>query len=369
LVFPEAKSIELLVANAKIKKAIFSPFQNTGEMNNCRNVVSFFSGCGGFDLGFKKAGYRIVLANDVWPSAAKTYLLNFPRTKLLLRDIRQIEQSMLDHILKAKKVENVQVIIGGPPCQCFTRMNNNNPHKINDERAQLFKSYIKMVNVVKPDFVVMENVPDLLIRTNGDGCFYQDLIANEFAKAGYRSSYDILEAERYGVPQRRRRAIFLATNRDDVELSFPAPSSKTATVGEFLRKIDGFQKLDNHEFVLNNPEVLERIKHVPPGGYYEQLPEHLKVKKLRDGKWVVAKRYGSYYRRLKNDEPAITITKNYLIHPDEDRYLTNREVALLHTFPLNFKFFGGRKEVAQQIANAVPPKLGERIGKHLLSYF
>jgi DNA (cytosine-5)-methyltransferase 1 len=114
--------------------------------------------------------------------------------------------------------------------------------------------------------------------------------------------------------------------------------------------------------------VLERIKHIPPGGYYEQLPEHLKVKKFRDGKWVVAKRYGSYYRRLKNDEPAITITKNYLIHPDEDRYLTNREVALLHTFPLTFKFHGSRKEVAQQIANAVPPKLGEHIGKHLLSY-
>ncbi len=143
-------------------------------MNTCRNVVSFFSGCGGFDLGFRKAGYRIVLANDVWPPAAKTYKLNFPRTKLLLRDIREIEQSTLDSILKAKKVEKVHVIIGGPPCQCYTRMNNNNPHKINDERAQLFKSYINMVNVVKPDFVVMENVPDLLIRTNGDGCFYQD---------------------------------------------------------------------------------------------------------------------------------------------------------------------------------------------------
>jgi DNA (cytosine-5)-methyltransferase 1 len=337
-------------------------------MNTCRNVVSFFSGCGGFDLGFRKAGYRIVLANDVWPPAAKTYKLNFPRTKLLLRDIREIEQSTLDSILKAKKVEKVHVIIGGPPCQCYTRMNNNNPHKINDERAQLFKSYINMVNVVKPDFVVMENVPDLLIRTNGDGCFYQDLIANEFAKAGYRSSYDILEAERYGVPQRRRRVIFLATNRDEVELSFPAPSSKTAKVGEFLRKINGLQKLDNHEFVPNNREVLERIKHVPPGGYYEQLPEHLKVKKFRDGKWVVAKRYGSYYRRLKSDEPAVTITENYLIHPDEDRYLTNRELALLHTFPLAFKFFGTRKEVRQQIANAVPPKFGERIGKHLLSY-
>jgi len=332
------------------------------------NVASFFSGCGGLDLGFKKAGYNIVLASDFWEASAETYKLNNPETEFILEDIRKINKNMLSSALKRKGIKKIHVLLGGPPCQCFTRLNNNNLRK-DDERNQLFKHYIRMVNILKPDFVVMENVADLLVRKDEKGRYFKDLICKEFEKLDYQVKYKVFETEKFGVPQKRRRVIFLATRRKDIELSFPKPSNKIATVGSFLKKLKGKKNLENHEITKNEPHVLERIKHVPPGGYYEHLPEHLKTKKFRNGKWVIVKRYGSYYRRLRNDQPSVTITNNYIIHPDEDRYLTNREKAVLHTFPIDYKFVGSRESVSQQIANAVPPKFAEKIAKHLLNYF
>ncbi len=332
------------------------------------NVASFFSGCGGLDLGFKKAGYNIVLASDFWEAAAETYKLNNPETEFILEDIRKINKNMLRSALKRKGIKKIHVLLGGPPCQCFTRLNNNNLRK-DDERNQLFKHYIRMVNILKPDFVVMENVADLLVRKDEKRRYFKDLICKEFEKSGYQVKYKVFETEKFGVPQKRRRVIFLATRRKDIELSFPKPSKKIATVGSFLKKLKGRKNLENHEITKNEHHVLERIKHVPPGGYYEHLPEHLKTKKFRNGKWVIVKRYGSYYRRLRNDQPSVTITNNYIIHPNEDRYLTNREKAVLHTFSIDYKFVGSRESVSQQIANAVPPKFAEKIAKHLLSYF
>lgn len=327
------------------------------------NVASFFSGAGGFDLGFKKAGFNIALANDNWKPAAETFRKNFPETAFLEEDIRKLTKDKLKKILKEKGIKKINVVIGGPPCQCFTRLNNNNLRR-DDERNQLFRDYLKMISFLKPDFVVMENVADLLMRRDTQDRPFKDLITSSFNKIGYRVAYKVFHTEKYGVPQRRRRVIFLAT-RKELELSFPKESSKIAKSGDFLKKIKKTSKLKNHEFAQSGPDILRRIKHIPQGGYYEDLPRYLKVKKVRGGKLVVVKRYGSYLRRVKNDEPAITITNNYIVHPIENRFLTNREKAILHTFPKNFVFQSGRDNVSQQIANAVPPKLAEKIAKHI----
>ena len=331
------------------------------------NVVSFFSGCGGFDLGFEKAGFNIALASDFWQPAAETFKANFPDTEFLLEDIKNLKKERLMRILQQKGVKTVQVVIGGPPCQCFTRLNNNNL-KRDDQRNQLFKEYIKMIEALNPEFVVMENVADLLFRKDMHDNSFKEMIIASFNNIGYNVIYKIFKTEKYGVPQKRKRVLFLATNKD-VELTFPEESKKISTTSEFLKKIKNKKCLKNHEFTESGPEVIKRIKNIPPGGYYEDLPENLKVKKIRGGKLVTVKRYGSYLRRIKNSEPAITITNNYIIHPEEDRFLTNREKATLHTFPESFEFFGGKENISQQIANAVPPELARRIAKHILKNY
>jgi len=142
------------------------------------NVASFFSGCGGFDLGFEKAGFNMAIASDFWEPAANTFRLNFPNTEFIFEDIKNLTKTKLLKVLKNKNINKIHVIIGGPPCQCFTRLNNNNLRK-DDERNQLFRDYIKMINFLKPDFVVMENVADLRFRKK-----VQDLLDKGKAKTG-----------------------------------------------------------------------------------------------------------------------------------------------------------------------------------------
>lgn len=338
---------------------------STHKRNKAPAVASFFSGCGGFDLGFKKAGFRIVIANDIWDKAVQSFRLNHPEVEILPGDIRKITERDLRKAMRKQGVKKIDVVIGGPPCQCFTRLNNNNLRK-DDERNSLFREYMRMIKILSPDFVVMENVADLLVRENEKGHNFRDLILKNFRRNGYRTAFKVIKTEYYGVPQIRRRVIFLATKRKNVALSFPEPSRKRSVVRTHLSKLRGKKRLRDHNMAENSPLSLERIKHVPQGGYYEHLPERLKVKKIRNGKLVTVKRYGSYYRRLHPNQPAVTITKNYLIHPFKDRYLSNREHAVLHTFPVSYHFFGTRFDVGQQIANAVPPHLSQRIAEHIL---
>jgi DNA (cytosine-5)-methyltransferase 1 len=330
-------------------------------------VASFFSGCGGFDLGFKQEGYKIVLASDIWKTAVETYKLNFPETYVVQKDIRTLTERELKIVLKKAGIKKIDVVIGGPPCQCFTRMNNNNL-SMKDERNSLFRNYIAVIRKLRPRFVVMENVADLLVRKDENGRKFVDMICRSFNRAGYHVKYHVFKTELYGVPQKRRRVIFIASQKKDMNLTFPKGSKRKCTVGPCLKKIQGKRNLENNKITVNQPGVLERIKHIPPGGYYEHLPDYLKTVKVRKGKPVIVKRYGSYYRRLDSDQPAITFTNNYLIHPEENRFITNREMAVLHTFPVDFKFLGNLDDVGQMIANAVPPEMARRIAAHLKQY-
>jgi DNA-cytosine methyltransferase len=247
------------------------------------NVASFFSGCGGFDLGFKEAGYNIVLANDIWPIAAASYRKNFPETEFILKNIKNLTKHEISDALSKRGLTKIDVVIGGPPCQCFTRLNNNNL-KRDDQRNQLFKQYIRVVKLLNPDFVVMENVADLLVRKNVKGQYFKDLIQQSFKRAGYKVTYKVFEAEKYGVPQRRKRVIFVATNKEGMEITWPQEDRHISTVGPFLRKLKEFKSLSNNQVTINEKATLTRIKHIPPGGYYENLPAHLRVKKVVIGK-------------------------------------------------------------------------------------
>lgn len=334
-------------------------------------LASFFSGCGGFDYGFHQAGFKILLANDLWGDAAKSFRLNYPEVPVLEKAIQDISEEELKNIVGGRKID---ILIGGPPCQCFTRLNNNHLIKLSEQKKEdarrvLSQEYINKVRLLQPKIVLMENVKDLLVRKNQDGKLYREIIEKAFSEIGYKLYYKIVSMDNYGVPQKRKRVIFLATNVKKLiekldknpDFGFPKESKKVVSVREALSKIKEGEQLRNHTFTENDKDALIRIQNVPPGGYYEHLPEHLKIKKIRNGKEVIVKRYGSYYRRLHPDQPSVTITDNDIIHPLKDRYLSNREKAILHSFPKKYHFFGTTGSVSQQIANAVPPKFSVRL--------
>lgn len=344
--------------------------------NNSYTVASFFSGCGGLDYGFHKKGFKILFGNDSWSDAAKSFSLNYPKVEFITTPIQEISAKQLHRIIGKEKID---VLIGGPPCQCFTRLNNNHLIKLSeqkkeDNRRTLSTEYIKKVKLLRPKIVIMENVKDMLIRENDSGETYKEIIKQEFERIGYTSIFKIIKMEKYGIPQKRVRVIFIATNiskfadvlNRDPEFFFPKTVSKEKIVKDALKIISSKKDYENHEITENDQKTLERIKHIPPGGYYEDLPVRLKVKKKVNGKEIISKRYGSYFRRLDPDKPAVTITKNYLIHPTKDRYLSNREKAIIHTFPPSYKFYGSMGSVSQQIANAVPPRFSELLAHKIL---
>lgn len=345
-------------------------------MKNQRyNVASFFSGCGGLDYGFHNRKFNILIANDSWNDAVESFKLNYPEVPIINKPIQDILKEELKEILKEGKID---ILIGGPPCQCFTRLNNNHLIKLSeqkreDDRRMLSKEYINKVKILRPKIVLMENVKDLLVRKNQEGELYTDIIKKAFNDIGYKVYYKIVSMNKYGVPQKRKRVIFIATNLkklikkldENIDYIFPNESTKEFTVGEALSKIKDNENISHHKFVENDEITSERIKNVPQGGYYEHLPNNLKIKKIRNGKEVIVKRYGSYFRRLHPDDSSITITKNYIIHPTKDRYLSNREKAILHSFPKKYKFYGNGQSVSQQIANAVPPKFSIKIAQQI----
>lgn len=346
--------------------------------NETPTVVSLFSGCGGLDLGLERAGFDVIFATDKWNPAAETYRNNFEDTRFLETDIRNINRDRLIGELGTfgYSIEDVDVVAGGPPCKGFSRLNNEQIHldeMEKDRRNTLFEEFVRLTKILDPEFVVMENVRDLMNREMSDGSLVKDLIVDEFNEAGYRCRSKVLYSEEYNVPQERRRVFFLATNRD-TPIRFPQPTTPMTpkTVGEVLGS--GMDSLSNMTYADTSEEVLEKIREIPQGGYYRDLPERLKTKEYRCGcdnpetcshDPEIVKRYGTYLRRLNPSEPSLTVSANLFIHPSEDRYVTPREMARLQTFPDDFIFKGSKSDVIEQIGNAVPVRLAEEIGREI----
>ena len=346
-------------------------------------VASFFSGCGGLDRGFERAGFDVALASDHWEPAAKTYRENNPDVRFLEADVRELDADDVRAAVRetGHGADGVDVVIGGPPCQGFSRLNNEQielDEMEKDRRNTLFEEFLRMVTVLDPQLVLMENVRDLINRETSDGRYVKDLIVREFASKGYNCEYRVLRAEGYGVPQKRRRLFFVGTNRD-VPIRFPEPTTPEGsrrTAGEALADVS--DDLPNMTYANTKERTLERIRHVPPGGYYRDLPDRLKTKKYRcecadtdscPHEPEIVKRYGTYLRRLHPDEPSLTVSTNEFIHPSEDRYLTPREMARLQTFDDEFVFEGTKTAVMKQIGNAVPVRLAAAFAERFREYY
>ena len=253
-------------------------------------VIDLFAGVGGLSLGFKMAGFDIVLANECDKSIATAYKYNHSDTKVIVADIRNLP---IDETF-ASFCDSTTVIIGGPPCQGFSQKGQRK--SIYDERNFLFRYFVNVVDYVRPRYFVMENVPTLL--TTANGYFKKEIIAL-FGDIGYNLECAILNAEDYGVPQNRRRAVIIGKNGESVP-AMPEPVDYKVTIWDAISDLayldsgegkdcdiyrtepksdyqqmlrNGSGRLFNHKATKHSELALERLRMIPPNRGKEFLPE------------------------------------------------------------------------------------------------
>ncbi|PQJ80166.1 DNA cytosine methyltransferase [Polaribacter porphyrae] len=361
------------------------------------NTIDLFSGCGGVSLGFKWAGFNAVLASDIDENCEKTFTANFPETPFICGDLSDIKKEDFDkHINK-----EIDVVIGGPPCQGFSLANKKRNKVADDPRNKLFYEFVKVIDWYNPKSFVMENVKGLLSMKSGQ--VIKQIIA-EFENAGeygYEVKYEVLKASDFGVPQARQRVIVIGIRKDlKVLPEFPKKKyEKEITVNEaisdlptihasegkpiqqYTKKVkNGYQEfmrknsnnVKNHVAMRHTQRLINRFKAIKNGqGLLDVWETHGAVQRGNPGKKSTVK-FSQNNQRLHGDKPAPTIAASFqsnFIHPKLDRNFTAREGARLQSFPDDFEFKGMRTKMSwekglsqyQQIGNAVPPLLAYEI--------
>ena len=334
-------------------------------------VLDLFCGCGGLSLGFEMAGFDVELAIDNWEDALVTYRHNRNGVQAINADLLTLDPKAVED---KYDVHDIDVIIGGPPCQGFSVAEKR---IIDDERNKLYKSFVRFVGHFKPKAFVMENVPNIL--SMGEGII-RDSIIKDFSDLGYTMSYKVLTASDYGVPQNRRRAIFVGLC--DKEFPFPENTIKepvttydalsdlpeeSVTDGDsypFAPKCDyqrmirkGSQQLYNHQASVHTSETQRIIAMVPDGGNYKNLPEEM---------WSLRKVHIAW-TRMNSQRPCFTIDTGHRhhFHYKYNRVPTVREAARIQSFPDKFVFIGSRTSQNKQVGNAVPPYMALALANKL----
>lgn len=329
-------------------------------------LISLFSGCGGMDSGFKKAGFHIVYANDFDSDAQAIYKLNLGEI-----DTRNILTVGEDDI------PDGDILTAGFPCQPFS--NAGNRKGIHDSRGMLYKECLRIIKKKMPKVIVFENVKGLLSSKYIDGRNLSDVIVEDLSSmngVGYNVVYQLVNAADYGVPQNRQRVLFVGI-RKDLNKTFVFPP-KMSREGLTLRNILNIpSNVKNNVDWVFSPQAIDMIRYIPEGGSWKDVPyEHLapRFQKIRDD----MKKYHSpkFYRRFSRDEICGTITASAqpencgIIHPTENRRMTVREVARVQTFPDDFKFITDTPRnitaMYKVIGNAVPVTLAYNIASAIM---
>ncbi len=366
-------------------------------------VLDSFCGAGGMSLGFQMAGYHIGLGVDNDPLACETHAHNFGG-RCVQADIATITEP--ESFIQAHSLERVDLIIGGPPCQGFSRVGRgkirslkNDPTYIHDPRNQYYKEFIRFVQTLRPLYFVMENVPDMQYYADVDGLLL-DKALREFEELGYHVDWNVLQADHYGVPQTRRR-LFIIGNRVGREIRWPPKTHKgnPITVWQAISdllivphghrqdempyerrcELNEYQRLMrqgvgdvlyNHQTRWHNKQDLEAFAWLPEGGKYAELPD--RYKRYRDD--IFKDKYWKLYR----DRPSWTIEahigKDTYRHiypsrkrkPEPPRTISVREAARLQSFPDRFRFLGAFTRQFYQVGNAVPPLLAKAVAEAIL---
>ena len=194
------------------------------------NIIDLFCGCGGLSKGFEMAGFNTVLAIDFWKDAVETFNNNHKNKVAICDDVSKISNDFLDDFTKKNKITG---IVGGPPCQGYSTVGKRD---INDDRNYLYLQYCRIVEKVKPEFFVLENVKGLLTLNNGK--FKEDIV-ERFTKLGYIVDYKILNSADYGVPQNRNRVFFVGIKNK--KFKFPKEKLKKVTTYEAISDLTSYE--------------------------------------------------------------------------------------------------------------------------------
>jgi len=337
-------------------------------------VLDLFSGCGGLSYGFERAGFEVVAGIDNWDDSLKTFQKNHKNAKVLNVDLSAPDINNIK-----KEVGSVDVIVGGPPCQGFSISGNRD---LDDPRNKLYKGFVAIVKKFNPKVFVLENVPNLISMGQGK---IKDEIISDFEKLGYSVKYKVLLASDYGVPQNRRRVIFVGMKGMNT-FNFPEPifNNEKNKVSSYdaisdlpdkdledglryeRKNLSPFQKkmiskdlkIYNHKLTSHDNKTVKIISLVPDGGNYKDLPlEHMNSRKVH----IAWTRFNS-----KKPSPTIDTGHRHHFHYKYNRVPTVRESARLQSFPDSFIFLGSKTSQYKQVGNAVPPLLAEQIGKNIL---
>jgi DNA (cytosine-5)-methyltransferase 1 len=356
-------------------------------------AVDLFCGAGGLSEGLRMAGFEVALAVDSNPDAYLVYSRNHRDTMTLWTDIKQIKNFQV--LLKKAGVNyrEVQLVVGGPPCQGFSVANTKNRGPRNG-KVELFE-FLRAVKEIHPAAFVMENVVGLTSIDEGE--MLKGLIS-KFEGLGYTVKRETVNAANYGVPQNRRRVLLIGSLGKGVQgppqashgLESPhayvtvgdallgdLPSLNPTTgkpVSKYLRdarttyqrKIRGkCPALYDHVVTASSEIVKKRFRLIKPGQSLVDLVKEGKV----PCELLIKIDHKSVYRRLDSTKPSVTVSnfrKSMLIHPTEDRLLSLREAARLQSFPDRYRFPGLIQHMQQVLGDAVPPLLARAIVRPLL---
>lgn len=348
------------------------------------NAIDLFCGAGGLSKGFMDAGFDILVGVDNDKDALNTFVLNHRGAIALNEDLSL--QKTFDKIREVAGNRNIDVIIAGPPCQGFSL---TGPRNFDDKRNKLYLAVLEMVRQYSPKGFIIENVPGMATLYEGE---IKDEILRRFRKMGYNVDCRILKACDYGVPQMRKRLVFMGVRKDIGEPHFPDPRfgpntdkpyrtcrdaisdlpTRSNDVGKNEDTYSGpaiseYQKqmrgncniLYNHVATSHKDFVKETISLVPEGGNYKDLPAGVGESRKFHMAWT----------RLDGNAPARTVDTGHrnLFHYELNRVPTVRESARLQSFPDDFIFTGTRTKQDRQVGNAVPPLLGQALAEELLA--
>ena len=317
--------------------------------------IDLFCGAGGLSLGFDRAGFKNLLAVEMNPAFAKTYRRNFPAHRLIVDDIRNLEDEEIRELLGG---EAADVIIGGPPCQGFSIAGNIGRSFLEDDRNTLFREFVRFVSLLKPKAFVMENVAAMATHLRGKTI---DVIVKAFeaAGAGYQVKWEVLNSADFGIAQERRRTVVVGLRRDlETGFTYPDKSDRHLTIRDAIGDLPPLRsgevsEIPNHRAMKHSEQMLKKMSYVRDGGDRTDIPEE-----LRPTSGDVRK-----YIRYNSRKPSVCVTGDMrkIFHYEQNRALTARERARIQSFPDDFVFEGSSIQIQQQIGNAVPPKLANQI--------
>jgi len=381
-------------------------------MSNRLNTIDLFAGSGGLSLGFSKAGFNIIGALELNRKYASTHDLNFSESNTICGDIVEWPPEKFSDATGIKP-KNVDVIIGGPPCQTFSNIGTPKINSISgnrlkeDPRNYLYQNFYDYVEYFRPKVFIMENVPSM--KSKYKGHLFNNLISRVY-EIGYEPHHAILNSVNFGVPQTRKRLFIVGFDSSDVGFHFPEPTHyglednnnteklcKYVSVGEALddlpiifdgirehfleysktQPLSAFAKImrngrstvGNNVCRMSNERAKKIFAHMKQGDKYMDLsPEVRRILPFREDI------FHDRLKRLSIDRPSWTILAHigmdgYMyIHPTENRTLSVREAARLQSYYDDFEFIGNMREQYIQVGNSVPPLLAHALAKSIKSY-